>query len=125
MADFSIGEQLLQDNLLLKEKVIPNESDEVVQLKSILIQHTRSLFQEIFGDREQILGSIAPGRVNLIGEHVDYCDGFVLPMVLLFAYVLIRNCLEHSTLYCGSRFNGEKSRRKEISSLLDTFKRDS
>ena len=38
-------------------------------------------FREIFGaDAEEIYS--AAGRVNLIGEHVDYCGGQVLPAAL-------------------------------------------
>jgi galactokinase len=38
-------------------------------------------FQEIFGEKLALLVR-APGRVNLIGEHTDYNDGFVLPMAI-------------------------------------------
>ena len=38
-------------------------------------------FAERFG-RPPTWAAAAPGRVNLIGEHVDYNDGFVLPMAI-------------------------------------------
>jgi len=38
-------------------------------------------FQRIFGSPPQVVVR-APGRVNLIGEHTDYNDGFVLPAAI-------------------------------------------
>ena len=40
----------------------------------------RRTFQELYRQRPRLFR--APGRVNLIGEHTDYNDGFVLPMAL-------------------------------------------
>ena len=37
-------------------------------------------FRERFGTAPRVFS--APGRVNLIGEHTDYNDGFVLPMAI-------------------------------------------
>jgi len=44
-------------------------------------EHVIAKFQERFGEAPaQIVR--APGRVNLLGEHVDYNDGFVLPIAI-------------------------------------------
>jgi galactokinase len=51
----------------------PNLSD--------LVADARLGHQERFGKEAQIVAA-APGRVNLIGEHIDYCDGFVMPFAI-------------------------------------------
>ena len=38
-------------------------------------------FQSIFGSDPDVVAA-APGRINLIGEHIDYSDGFVLPFAI-------------------------------------------
>jgi galactokinase len=38
-------------------------------------------FEELFGRKPEVV-SEAPGRVNLIGEHIDYSEGFVLPFAI-------------------------------------------
>jgi galactokinase len=42
----------------------------------------RQKFIQIFGDTPRLYQ--APGRVNLIGEHTDYNDGFVMPAAIGF-----------------------------------------
>jgi galactokinase len=47
-----------------------------------VISRVREKFAEAFGSPDDAVVAAAPGRVNLIGEHTDYNDGFVLPMTI-------------------------------------------
>src|ERR1700675_2060011 len=42
----------------------------------------RKQFAQAFGPGGKLHVIRAPGRVNLIGEHTDYNDGFVFPMAI-------------------------------------------
>lgn len=45
------------------------------------VERIVKIFQDTFGDQPAHIAR-APGRVNLLGEHVDYNDGFVLPTAI-------------------------------------------
>ena len=40
-----------------------------------------TLFRQLYGYAPEVQ-AVAPGRVNLIGEHIDYSEGFVLPFAI-------------------------------------------
>lgn len=56
-----------------------------------LVQQARETFLQRFGHAPDWI-TIAPGRVNLIGEHTDYNEGFVLPMAIERYVVLAAGC---------------------------------
>ena len=47
----------------------------------IMSENLVPLFTKHFGEQPAVIGS-APGRVNLIGEHIDYNEGWVLPYAI-------------------------------------------
>ena len=54
------------------------------------------------GGTEPTLITRAPGRVNLIGEHTDYNDGFVLPVALPFDIVIAGTALDQPMIEAWS-----------------------
>ncbi len=54
-----------------------------------LIKTTTAFFEKTFGNTPQKI-VLSPGRINIIGEHIDYNDGYVLPAaidkVICFAF---------------------------------------
>ena len=74
-------------------------ADQFLELR----QQVESEFRSRFGRVPSVVAA-APGRVNLIGEHIDYNNGFVLPMAIE-RYVIVAaapcsdSSQEHATFY--------------------------
>jgi len=63
-------------------QINPNLTDLVSDAASSLLARLQST---------ATITAAAPGRVNLIGEHIDYCDGFVMPFAI-DRYIVIAGC---------------------------------
>jgi len=59
-------------------------------------------------NRPAALVAVAPGRVNLIGEHVDYCGGFVLPIAIdRYTAIAFATAPSRRTVRIGSGMIGQ------------------
>lgn len=87
-------------------------------------------FRQIFGETPALLVR-APGRINLIGEHTDYNEGFVLPAAIdkaiWFAVspraddLLHFQALDFQDAFFGEIKNLKKSEKRWPNYLLGTF----
>ena len=66
--------------------------------------------------------SRAPGRVNLIGEHTDYNDGFVMPAALDFATLTAASQRPDRRLF--DKYGGWLQRAKPLTQRLDLLRND-
>ena len=70
------------------------------------IEKLESNFSRKYGGSPRIFR--APGRVNLIGEHTDYNDGFVMPCAIDFAAFVAASRREDRKIRVASmNFSGE------------------
>ncbi len=74
----------------------------------------RRFFSSEFGEPRAFF---APGRVNVIGEHTDYNDGFVLPMALDLGITVLAAKRKDRTLHVTSRQGNDVA---EVNIALDT-----
>jgi len=64
-------------------------AESIPTLESLILKAKNTFQKEYGSSNEGIVCGVAPGRVNLIGEHTDYNDGFVLPMALPLVTVVL------------------------------------
>jgi galactokinase len=51
-------------------------------------------YRKEFSNDEPTICAFAPGRVNLIGEHLDYNNGFVFPMAISVGTMIVGKALD-------------------------------
>ncbi len=82
---------------------------------SIDLTAAKRQFEEHFGAPPGVIAR-APGRVNIIGEHTDYNEGFVLPMAIERETALIARLRDDGLLNVYAA-NLERAAQMELTCL--------
>ncbi|MBF7091579.1 galactokinase [Flavobacterium sp. ALJ2] len=93
-------------------------------MNDILIQNTTRFFKEKFGNEPQKI-VLSPGRINIIGEHIDYNDGYVLPAAIdkIICFALEKNNSKKSKIYAidlNDEFEFDLTKEIQLSDIVWT-----
>ncbi len=93
-------------------------------MNEILIQNTIHFFTEKFGNEPQKI-ILSPGRINIIGEHIDYNDGYVLPAAIdkIICFALEKNNSQKSKIYAidlNDEFELDLTKEIQLSDIVWT-----
>ncbi|MGA9639077.1 galactokinase [Flavobacterium sp.] len=93
-------------------------------MNEILIKDTTSFYQKTFNaPADKII--LSPGRINIIGEHIDYNDGYVLPAAIdkIICFAFEKNNTKTANIHAidlGESFEIEVNAKPELTDTVWT-----
>ncbi|GIZ10236.1 galactokinase [Flavobacterium sp. UMI-01] len=93
-------------------------------MNEILINDTTSFYQKTFNSpADKVV--LSPGRINIIGEHIDYNDGYVLPAAIdkIICFAFKRNNSKVAKIHAidlDEKFEIDVTEKQELSDCVWT-----
>ncbi len=93
-------------------------------MNEILIKDTTSFYQKTFNSSaDKVI--LSPGRINIIGEHIDYNDGYVLPAAIdkIICFAFEKNNTNTATIHAidlNESFEIDVNEKPELTDVVWT-----
>ena len=79
------------------EHIYEDSKEKMKSVHEARFKEIKSRFQKVYSTAPQFFAR-APGRVNIIGEHIDYCGYSVLPTALEQDFIMAYSITDEKTI---------------------------
>ncbi len=94
-------------------------------MPEILIEQLKQSFKKVYEGESELLTFFSPGRVNLIGEHIDYNGGCVFPCAITYGtYAIVSTRDDQTVQLFSENFKDKGILSFELTDLAHTENED-